>query len=120
MKFYASHIKCDCISEMKKDCIPEMKKDCIYKITLVVDSDTHYIVGATCGCPAGKPPSASCKHVGALCYVLEEYCCLGNTPEYATCTEKLQEWNKPQQKHLDSLPVTSLALRRNEILCKEK
>ena len=74
---------------IKCDCIPEMRKDRIYKVNMVIDSDTHNIVGARCGCPAGKGPCATCKHVGGLCYALEEYCRLGRTPDYITCTEKL-------------------------------
>ena len=86
---------------------------------MVVDSDTHniHVVGARCGCPAGKGPCATCKHVGGLCYALEEYCRLGRTQNNTTFTEKLQEWNKPQPKRLNPLPV---ATRRNEILCKKK
>ena len=82
------------------------------------------IVGAECGCPAGKAPHASCKHIGALCYALEEYSRLGRIDRdyliYLTCTDRLQEWNKPRQKRLDPLPVTSLSSRRNEILQNNK
>ena len=52
----------------------------------------------------------------AVCYALEEYSRIGRSPDFLTCTDKLQEWNKPRQKRLDALPVTSLTSRRNEIL----
>ena len=100
------------------NCILEMKKDRLYKVVLLLDSISGgNVVSAECGCPAGKSPHASCKHVGALCYALEEYSRIGkNDHEYLTCTDRLQEWNKPRQKGLDPLPVASLTHRRNVIL----
>ena len=51
-----------------------MRKDRVYKVILILDSCTFNVVGAECGCPTGKGPHASCKHVGgSLCYALEEY-----------------------------------------------
>ena len=46
---------------------------------MILDHRTSDINAATCGCPAGKGPVASCKHVGAfamllLSFVLQENC----------------------------------------------
>ena len=72
-----------------------------------------------CGCPAGKGPFPSCKHVADLCYAFEECSCFGSVPELLTSTEKLQECNQPCPKELEIIPVTELSSRRAEIL-KEK
>ena len=55
---------------LRATCIPEMRKDRVYKVLMTLDCKTYNINTATCGCPAGKGPTASCKHVGALCYAL--------------------------------------------------
>ena len=39
-------------------------------------------VSAECGCKAGKGPKASCKHIGALCYALVEFCKSGQLPDF--------------------------------------
>ena len=75
---------------IKSNCIPEMRKDQVYKVILTLESDMYNVVGADYGSPAGKGPHVSCKHVGILCYALEEYSHFGKSPEYQTCTDKLQ------------------------------
>ena len=100
-------------------CVPEMKKDRVYKLCLDLDITSFDTVNASCGCPAGRGPCASCKHVAALCYALEEFSRLGKLPDFVMCTEKLQEWNKPRPKKLEILPVADLTSRRQEILRKK-
>lgn len=97
-----------------------MRKDHIYSIHLSLDIGSMDIVTAECGCPAGKGPSASCKHIGALCYALAEFSRYGKTPDFLTCTEKLQTWNRPRPRKLDLVPVADLSSRKDEILRKEK
>ena len=58
---------------LRATCIPEMRKDCIHKVMMILDRRTSDINAATCGCPAGKGPVASCEHVRALCYVLYSF-----------------------------------------------
>ena len=36
-----------------------------------------------------------------------------------TCTEKLQEWNRPRPRKIEAIPVIELTSRRNEIKKKE-
>ena len=99
-------------------CMPEMKKDKMY-----LDPDILAIVGAECGCPAGKGPHASCKHIGALCYALEEFSRFGKIPGFLTCTDQLQCWGIPREKKLDIIPVSGLSLRKCELMkenCNKK
>ena len=84
-----------------------------------LDVETSDIVAAECGCPAGRGPYASCKHIGALCYSLEEFSRFGHLPEFLTCTDQLQQWNRPRPKKLDIIPVANLTARRSELLIKE-
>ena len=101
---------------IKADCRPEMKKDKMYKMMMSLCKGSWDINSAMCGCPAGKGPSASCKHIGALCYALANFCSFGQLPEFATCTDILQHWNRPCPKKQDSIAVDQLKLRRQDIL----
>ena len=68
----------------------------MYKLNLALNSETLHIMSASCGCPAGKGPNGSCKHIGAFCYLFENFCTLGSTPDLLTCTDVLQSWNQPR------------------------
>lgn len=75
------HIRCDCL--------PEMKKNLKYNVKLSMCNNGGHegnITFASCACPAGKGPRGSCKHIGALCYALEEFVRLKCTREFETCT----------------------------------
>ena len=96
------HIKCECL--------PEMKKNLKYKICLSVAKSgkgAGEITFASCNpCPAGKAPFASCKHIAAICYALEEFVRTGSSNrDYQTCTGRLQTWNQPRKRKLDSSSV---------------
>ena len=67
-------------------CLPEMKKNVTYKILLTVSCTSGDIKTASCGCPAGLGPVRSCKHIGALCYALEEFSRMKTTNDYTACT----------------------------------
>ena len=60
---------------------------------LTLDAESTEICSARCGCPGGRGPGASCKHVAALCYAIANLCACGRLPGCLTCTERLQEWN---------------------------
>ena len=96
-------------------CQPEMKKNKLYKLNLVLNSNSLHIMYASCGCPAGKGPNGSCKHIGAFCYAFENFYMLGSTPDFLTCTDILQSWNQPRGL---LIPVEMLSERRNEVLNK--
>jgi hypothetical protein len=66
---------------------------------------------------AGKGPKASCNHI--LCYALAQFCVSGHTPEFLTCTERLQEWNKPRTRRVEMIPVDQLSSHRLQLLQKD-
>lgn len=78
-------------------CLPEMRKDREYKIQMVL-SPSAEILYAEDGCPAGRGPTGSCKHIAAFCYALEEFVRLGFTRPFLSCTSRLQTWNQPRKK----------------------
>ena len=53
-----------------------------------------HLVSAECTCPAGQAPSP-CKHVGAMCYGVEDLCRNGVFQGVTSCTAQLQKWNAP-------------------------
>ena len=57
-------------------------------------TDTLQLVYADCSCPAGAPLS-TCKHVGVMCYGVEEFCRHGVFKGVTSCTSQLQRWNAP-------------------------
>ena len=89
--FKAGHIQYVCHKEfdnkllMKCTCIPEMKKSVTYVIRTAFNTSSD-IVFAVCGCPAGRGPTCTCKHLGAFCYFVEEFCCVSTTTIYISCT----------------------------------
>ena len=89
-------------------CLPEMKKDITYKVELSILNGKWEISGTICRCPAGKGPAATCKHIGALCYLFQSFCENGTMPEFFTCTQRLQEWSQSRARKLDARPVTDL------------
>ena len=99
-------------------CQPEMKKNKLYKLNLVLNSVTLHIMYASCSCPAGKGPNGSCKHIGAFCYAFENFCTLGSTPDFLTCTDVLQSWNQPRGPKVAPIPVEMLSARRKKFLTK--
>ena len=48
------------------NCLPEMKRNIIYSIRIAINNSNADIVYAQCGCTAGKGPTGSCKHIGAV------------------------------------------------------
>ena len=83
---------------VKANCLPEMRKDRVYKVIVSLRKPGIEVISAQCGCPAGKGPNASCKHIAALCYALVNFYQCGNLPDFLVCTQKLQEWNRPRAK----------------------
>ena len=63
-------------------------------------------------CPAGKGPLASCKHIAGVLYGLEEFCRLGFTREAVTCTDKLQQWNRPHSKKIAPMKAVVMDWRK--------
>lgn len=100
---------------IKAKCLPEMRKDRVYLLRMVLNVKTFDIFFAECGCPAGLGPQGSCKHIGALSYALVDFSKMQSLPTHKSCTDKLQEWNKPRGKRVDPIPVEQLGSRRREL-----
>ena len=97
-------------------CLPEMKKDRIYKIKVDIAVDTSDVCGAECSCPAGRGPHASCKHVAASLFALEDFYSTykefqASSDDDVACTSKLQTWNQPRKRHLDSKCSNEITFR---------
>ena len=100
---YVYYKKLDEKMLMKCSCLPEMKKTLSYSIRVAFTICNSNIIFAVCSCPAGNGPTCTCKHIGAFCYFLEEFCRL-NTVSYSSCTSSLQMWHQPRKRQ--STPCT--------------
>lgn len=54
--------------------------------------------------------------VGALSYALADFIRFRTSPEYQTCTDMLQQWNRPRSRKVEPIPVDQLGVRRRELL----
>ena len=97
-------------------CLPEMKKDRVYKIKVEISTETSSVHLAECSCPAGKGPHGSCKHIAATLFALENFyvTCQETEDESVSCTSKLQVWNQPRKKRLDSKPAGDISFKVEE------
>ena len=95
-----------------------MRKDQVYCILMQLNKITCSIVSAECGCPASRGPCGSCKHIGTLYYTLADFFRFKSTslPELLTCTDLLQQWNRPRTRKVEPIPVEKLGDRRREFL----
>ena len=97
------------VIHIKGECLPEMKKNLKYKLNVTMINSGEQageITYACCSpCPAGKGPFASCKHLAALCFALEEFVRLKKSRDFATCTDRLQTWNQPRKRKLEPRSV---------------
>ncbi len=100
---------------IKSQCLPEMRKDRVYNVCIGLEADCSDIIYAACGCPAGKGPRGSCKHIAALTYGLSEFCKVFEHSLSQTCTDVLQKWNQPRAKRVNPIPVDELGCRRREL-----
>ena len=64
---------------IKCKCLPEMHKDRMYSISMALSSSSREIMQAECGCPAGRGPHGSYKHIAALCYAVVGCICMSTT-----------------------------------------
>ena len=97
-----------------------MRKNRVYELGVALEGNTLDISQTECGCPAGKGPRGSCKHIAALCYTLADFCRLGVVPEFLTCTDRLQQWNRPHAQRIDLIPVHQLGAHRCELVPPKK
>ena len=83
---------------------------------MALATDSFDIAYAQCGCPAGRDPHGSCKHIGALLYAIADFCKLGVLPEFRSCTDQLQQWNCPRGCRMDPVPVEQIGTRRRDLM----
>ena len=82
-----------------------MKTSVRYLVEAVLEKSDHdgkffdTIVFAACKCPAGSAP-ATCKHVAAVFYGLEDFSRTGNFAGSTCSTSQLQKWNAPPKQRL--------------------
>ena len=106
----------DDVLYVKSKCLPEMRKDRVYCVQMALQHSSADIIGAECGCPAGCGPTGSYKHIGALSYALADFIRFRASPDYQTCTDILQQWNRPRARKVEPFPVHQLGDRRRELL----
>ena len=53
---------------------------------------------ASCQCKARYGPTASCKHIAAFCFGLDDFTRRGVFEGVTSCTSDLQRWNAPPAK----------------------
>ena len=82
-----------------------MQKDRVYSVRMALQSASFDIIGAECGCPAGQGPTGSCKHIGALSYAIADFVWFIASPDYQTCTDVLQQWNRLRSRKIIPIPV---------------
>ena len=101
-------------------CLPEMKKDRIYNIKINI-TDSSNVCLAECSCPAGRDPHGSCKHIAATLFALENFNTIREEiqdDDTVSCTSKLQTWNQPRKRRLDSQPVSEISFKVEDYYCK--
>ena len=88
-----------------------MKKDRVYKIKINI-TDLSNVCLAECSCPPGRGPHGSCKHIAATLFALENFNTIREEiqdDDTVSCTSKLQTWNHPRKRRLDSQPVSEIS-----------
>ena len=117
--FKAGHIQSISVAmqadtyKIRCKCLPEMKKDILYNVNVTIDKSGE-ILTAACGCPAGVGPMASCKHICALCYALEEFYRIKQLRSPHSHTSQLQKWNHPRKRKLDSCSVNDITFVKHD------
>ena len=86
-----------------------MRKDRVYKLKMSLSRDTCDIQQAECGCPAGMGRHGSYKHIASVAYAIVDFCQINKSVvEHGTCSDRLQQWNKPRWKVFDPIAVENL------------
>jgi mRNA-degrading endonuclease YafQ of YafQ-DinJ toxin-antitoxin module len=97
-------------------CHPEMRTDKLYKVLLIL-SHSGTIQQANCECASGGGPQASCKHVTAFAYSLQDFVSKFLDDEGAiACTETLQQWNIPKPLKIKSVPTYDMHFEKPKVI----
>ena len=84
------------------------------------DTANTAISYAEYGCPAGRPTTASCKHVAATCYALEELTRLVCNRDLVTCTSQVNAWNPPRARKLEPRKLKDISFKKVTFSDKRK
>ena len=85
-----------------------MKKDLTYSLELTITKN----MDSVCSCTAGRGPHGSCKHLAALCFVVEDFSkvrTIALEQGEESCTSLLQKWNQPRKRRLDLKKVKDIS-----------
>jgi len=94
--------------------LPSMRKDQVYHVVIVMNESTARVITACCACPAGL--SGCCNHVTATLYCLEDYIHSGlKKDELKGCTERLQVWNQPRNRHVEARFTDDVNLTKSAV-----
>ena len=86
----------------------------MYNLTLRISVETSSVDFAECSCPAGRGPHGSCKHIAPTMFVLENFYSFyeeARSEDEISCTSKLQKWNQPRKRRLDSQPSNDISFK---------
>lgn len=76
-------------------------------------------VNACCECPAGKGPSATCKHIAAVMLMLQHLLDTGEIKVEKSCTEDLQTFHRPKAFY-NGIHNDDICLHHKSLLLKLK
>ena len=94
-----------------------MQKDRVYKLEIDIATAGSDVCCAQCNCPAGRGLHGSCKHITATLFVLENFYSAyeeiqaSSNDNDVSCTSKLQTWNQPRKRRLESKCSTDITFR---------
>ena len=77
----------------------EMRTKTTYNMKIVLDGDSGEVLQAHCEGPAGRGPTASCKHIAAVLLMLVKFVEEGELLVQLSCTEQLQTFKRPKRAH---------------------
>ena len=119
--FYRGHVQSVEISDnctaqktlTRSTVLPSMRTGA-YKVLVIIDKDSN-IEQANCSCPSGQGPRASCKHIAAHSYAIEEFSRLFTRGEMDLArTEQLSQWNRPRAKKIACVPTYELPFEKQK------
>lgn len=95
-------------------CHPEMRTDKVYKVVLIINHEGT-ILQANCECASGGGPQASCKHITAFAYSIQDFVSSFLDEEGGVAsTERLQQWNAPKPLKVKSVPTFEMHFEKTK------
>ena len=92
----------------------EMRTKVAYSIKIALDGATGEVLQAHCEGPAGRGPTATCKHIVAVLLMLVKFVEEGKLLVRQSCTETLQTFKRPTRAH-DGSPKRAEKIGRQSI-----